>query len=62
MERYPEITLKIITAGTEEMFRLMNHNEVDLILTLDNHIYHTEYVIAKEEKVGVHFVAAQSGQ
>ena len=58
-ERYPEITLKIITAGTEEMFRLMNHNEVDLILTLDNHIYHTEYVIAKEEKVGVHFVAGR---
>lgn len=58
-ERYPKITLKIITAGTEEMFRLMNHNEVDLILTLDNHIYHTEYVIAREEKVGVHFVTGR---
>lgn len=57
-ERYPDIELKIISTGTEEMFRLMNHNEVDAILTLDNHIYNAEYVIVKEEKVGVHFVAA----
>lgn len=56
-EEHPGITLKIIAAGTEEMFRLINHNEVDAILTLDNHIYNTEYVIAREEKVGMHFVA-----
>lgn len=56
-EQYPGITLKIIAAGTEEMFRLINRNEADLILTLDNHIYNTEYVIAKEEKVGTHFVS-----
>ena len=56
-EQYPGITLKIIAAGTEEMFRLMNHNEVDVILTLDNHIYNTEYIIVKEEKVAMHFVA-----
>lgn len=56
-EKYPNITLKVIAAGTEEMFRLLNHNEADAILTLDNHIYNTEYIIAKEEKVKVHFVA-----
>lgn len=56
-ERYPGITLKITAAGTEEMFRLLNHNEADAILTLDNHIYHTEYVIVREEQVGTHFVA-----
>ena len=55
--QYPRIRLKIITAGTEEMFRLLNHNEVDLVLTLDNHIYHTEYKIAHEEKIATHFVA-----
>ena len=55
-EQHPGITLKIIAAGTEEMFRLLNHNEADVILTLDNHIYNTEYVIVREEKVGVHFV------
>ena len=56
-EKYPNITLKVIAAGTEEMFRLLNHNEADAILTLDNHIYNTEYIIAREEKVRVHFVA-----
>lgn len=56
-EQYPGITLKIIAAGTEEMFRLINHNEADAILTLDNHIYNTEYVIVREERVGMHFVA-----
>ena len=54
---YPGITLKIIAEGTEEMFRLINHNEADAILTLDNHIYNTEYVIVREEKVRIHFVA-----
>ncbi len=55
--QHPGIGLTIITAGTEEMFRLIDHNEADAILTLDNHIYDMEYVIVKEEKVGVHFVA-----
>lgn len=56
-KQYPEVTLKIIPAGTEEMFRLLNHNEADAILTLDNHIYNADYVIVREERVGVHFVA-----
>ena len=54
----PGISLKIFAAGTEEMFRLLNQNEVDAVLTLDNHIFQAEYVIAREEKTGVHFVAA----
>lgn len=57
-KKYPGILLKIIAAGTEEMFRLINHNEVDAILTLDNHIYNTEYVIVREEKVKMNFVTA----
>ena len=56
-ELYPNIALKIIAAGTEEMFRLINHNEADAILTLDNHIYNTEYRILQEEKVRTFFVA-----
>ena len=39
------------------MFRLMNHNEADAILTLDNHIYNAEYRILREEKVRTFFVA-----
>lgn len=58
--QHPKVQLKIITAGTEEMFRLLNHNEVDLVLTLDYHIYHTEYIIAQEEQISTHFIAASS--
>ena len=56
-ELYPNISLKIIAAGTEEMFRLMNHNEADAILTLDNHIYNAENRILREEKAHTFSVA-----
>ncbi len=57
-KEYPEVTLKIITADTKEIARLLNHNEVDFVMTLDNHIYNAEYIIVKEEKIQTHFVAA----
>lgn len=57
-QEHPGITLKIVAAGTEEMFRLLDHNEVDAILTLESHIYNTEYVIVREERAETHFVAA----
>jgi len=55
---YPKISLKITTAGTDEMFRLLDHNEVDIVCTLDNHIYSNTYIISSEETVGVHFVCS----
>ena len=57
---YPGITMKIIAGDTEEMFRLLGRNEADLVFTLDNHIYHRDYVLVDEEQLGVHFVAASS--
>lgn len=54
--QYPNITLKIISASTEEMFKLSKQNDVDLVFTLDKHIYDTNYVIAKEHPVNTHFV------
>lgn len=57
-QEYPGIRLKVMTAGTEEMIRLLNHNEADLVFTLDNHIYNAEYVIIREERIATHFVAA----
>ena len=35
---YPDISLNITTAGTNEHFRLLDHNEADIVCTLDNHI------------------------
>lgn len=57
--QYPGISLQLMTAGTSELLRLVNQNEVDLIMTLDSHIYNAEYVILHEEKVGAHFVAGR---
>lgn len=53
---HPGIRLNLTTAGTGELFRMLDHNEVDLVCTLDSHIYNTNYLIAGEEEVGVHFV------
>lgn len=57
---YPGITLKIIAASTEEMFRLLNQNEVDLVYTLDNHIYDKNYIIQSEKQMQAHFVTSKA--
>ena len=58
--RYPGISLKFSTADTVDMFRMLDRNEADVILTLDSHVYSREYVIAKEEQVSIHFVAGKN--
>lgn len=59
---YPAISLKFTTADTTDMFRMLDHNEADIIMTLDNHIYNRDYIIAKEEPVKMHFVASASSR
>ncbi len=59
-QHYPKISLKFSTADTDDMFRILNHNEADVIFTLDSHIYQQEYIIAKEERVDTHFVTGSS--
>ena len=56
--RYPKVQLHITTADTANVFRLLDHNEVDMICTMDVPVYDNAYVIADEEKVGVHVVAS----
>ncbi|MBQ9802359.1 MAG: LysR family transcriptional regulator [Clostridia bacterium] len=57
---YPDISLKFTTADTATMFHMLDHNEADLMLTLDSHVYHSDYIIAKEEHVDMHFVTGSS--
>lgn len=57
-KKFPDITIHVTTGGTDEMFRLLDHNEVDIVCTLDHHIFDTNYVIASEERIGVHFIAS----
>jgi len=52
----PKIFMQVMTAGTGQLFSLLDHNEVDIVCTLDSHIYNSRYVIAAEQQVGVHFV------
>ena len=53
---HPGVSLKVMTGDTDALFRLLDHNEADAVCTLDSHIYNTAYVIAAEERMGVHFV------
>ncbi len=59
-QHYPKISLKFSTADTDDMFRILDHNEADVIFTLDSHVYHQDYVIAKEERINTHFVTSVS--
>ncbi|MBQ2906068.1 MAG: LysR family transcriptional regulator, partial [Peptococcaceae bacterium] len=54
--KHPNIHLELMTAGTEDLFHMLDHNEADIVCTLDSHIYNTNYRIAGEKKVGVHFI------
>ena len=56
--KYPEISIRFTTADTSVMFDMLDHNEADIIITLDNHSYHKDYVIAKEQQLSMHFVAS----
>ena len=55
-EKYPGISLRFTTADTGEMTDMLDHNLGDIMLTLDEHIYRSDYVIAKEEPVKMRFV------
>jgi len=55
--KYPDISIRFTTADTSVMFDMLDHNEADIIITLDSHSYHKDYVIAKEEPLSMHFVA-----
>lgn len=54
--KYPLISIRFSTADTSAMFDMLDRNEADLIITLDCHAYHKDYIIAKEEPLSMHFV------
>ena len=60
--RYPNISIKFTTADTLVMFDMLDHNEADIIITLDTHSYNKDYIIAKEEQLSMHFVASSNSK
>ena len=57
-ESYPKVAVNITTGDTGDLFRLLDHNEVDMICSMDSQVFDTNYVIADEERVGVHIIAS----
>ena len=55
---YPKISLQIFTGDTQHLLELLDHNEADLILTMDDHLYNPSHVIVEEEAIDVHFVVS----
>ncbi len=55
--KFPSISIKFTTADTSVMFDMLDHNEADVIITLDTHSYQKDYIIAKEEPLSAHFIA-----
>lgn len=56
--RYPKVSLVVTAADTGRLLEFLDHNEADLILTMDDHLYNPSYVIVDEEAIDVHFVVA----
>ena len=56
--KYPGISIRFSTGDTSDMLEMIDHNEADVIITLDRRQYHKDYVIAGEEKLSMHFVAS----
>ena len=60
--KYPGISIRFSTGDTSDMLNMIDHNEADVIITLDRRQYHKDYVIAGEEKLPMHFVAASNSK
>ena len=57
-QKYPKVLLQIFTGDTGQLLSFLDHNEADMILTMDDHLYNPNYVIVDEEAIDVHFVAS----
>ena len=60
--RYPQISIRYSTGDTSDMLNMIDHNEADVIITLDHRSYSKDYVIAKEERLSMHFVASSASR
>ena len=60
--KYPGISVRFSTGDTGVMLDMLDHNEADAIITLDRRLYNKDYVIAKEQPLPMHFVAASTSK
>ena len=60
--RYPDISIRFSTGDSAVMLDMLDHNEADVIITLDNHLYNKDYIIAKDQQLSMHFVTARNSK
>ena len=57
-KKYPFISVRFTTGDSGVMLDMLDHNEADVIITLDHRLYNKDYIIAKEQPLRMHFVAS----
>ena len=57
-KKYPSVFIRFSTGDTGNMLNMLDHNEADVIITLDHHLYNKDYVVAAEQQLPMHFVAS----
>ena len=60
--RYPSVFVRFSTGDTSDMLSMIDHNKADVIITLDHRLLNKDYVIAKEQRLPMHFVAASTSK
>lgn len=60
--KYPHISIRFSTGDSSLMLDMLDHNEADVIITLDHRLIDKDHVIAKEEPLSMHFVAASGSK
>ena len=61
-KNYPSISVRFTTGDSSVMLKMLDHNEADVIITLDQRLYNKDYVIAKEQPLSMHFVARRDSK
>ncbi|MBR6572645.1 MAG: LysR family transcriptional regulator [Clostridia bacterium] len=61
-KKHPNIAICFTTGDSALMLNKLDHNEADVIITLDRRLYNKDYIIAKEEPLSMHFVASANSK
>ena len=61
-KEYPDISIRFTTGDSALMLDMLDHNEADVIITLDRRLYNKDYIIAKEQPLSMHFVAGSKSK
>ncbi len=60
--KFPSISVRFTTGDSAIMLDMLDHNEADVIITLDHRLYNKDYIIAKEQQLPMHFVAGSNSK